>query len=170
MRKIPKIIMYNVFKRYDSQGSTENAKKSGRRKSLNDCHVLIIIRILRADRKASLSDITNRFNDSEYINVCKKTMWGFIRSNGYRRCACRKKIRIRQVNKSRGARKNDGGHLMIGKKLFNSDESQIVIGNDNRVYIWRKSDDTFRPECICPGVNRKICHHLGLHYIQWCRY
>ena len=45
---------------------------------------------------------------------------------------------------------------MIGKMLFNSDENQIVIGNDNRVYIWRKSDDTFRPECICPGVNRKI--------------
>jgi hypothetical protein len=31
-----------------------------------------------------------------------------------------------------------------------------VIGNDNRVYIWRKSDETFRPECISPGGNRKI--------------
>ena len=29
-------------------------------------------RSLRADRKASLSDITNRFNNSENINVCKK--------------------------------------------------------------------------------------------------
>jgi hypothetical protein len=37
-----------------------------------------------------------------------------------------------------------------------SDESQIVIGNDNQVYIWRKSDETFRPERICPGVNKKI--------------
>ena len=37
-----------------------------------------------------------------------------------------------------------------------SDESQIVIGNDNQVYIWRKSNETFRPERICQGVNRKI--------------
>ena len=36
------------------------------------------------------------------------------------------------------------------------DESQIVIGNDNRVYICRKGDETFQPDCICPGVNRKI--------------
>jgi hypothetical protein len=31
-----------------------------------------IIRSFRADRKASLSDITNRLNNSENINVCKK--------------------------------------------------------------------------------------------------
>jgi len=42
------------------------------------------------------------------------------------------------------------------KKGDFSDESQIVIGNDNRVYIWGKSEETFPPECICPDINRKI--------------
>ena len=37
-----------------------------------------------------------------------------------------------------------------------SDKSQIVIGNDNRAYIWRKSVETFRSECNYPGINRKI--------------
>jgi hypothetical protein len=53
-------------------------KKSGRRKSLDDRHGRKIIRSLRADRKASLSDITNRFNNSENINVCKKNQCGGI--------------------------------------------------------------------------------------------
>jgi hypothetical protein len=70
--------VYNVFKRYDSRSSTENAKKSGRRKSLDDRHGRKIIRSLRADRKASLSDITNGFNNSENINVCKKNQCGGI--------------------------------------------------------------------------------------------
>ena len=30
--KIPKTTVYNVFKRYDSQGSTENVKKLGKAK------------------------------------------------------------------------------------------------------------------------------------------
>jgi transposase len=38
MLKIPKITVYNVFKRFDSRGTTENAKKSGRRKRLDDRH------------------------------------------------------------------------------------------------------------------------------------
>jgi transposase len=36
MLKIPKTTLYNVFERYDLRGTTENAKKSGRRKSLDD--------------------------------------------------------------------------------------------------------------------------------------
>jgi hypothetical protein len=39
---------------------------------------------------------------------------------------------------------------------FFSDESQIVIGSDNRVYIWRRSDEVFRPEYISPVKNKKL--------------
>ena len=106
-----------------------------------------------------MSDITNRFNNSENINVCKKAMWRFIRSKGYRRCVCRKKIWIREVNRKKRVtwcKKKRQRPCDDWKKVIFSDESQIVIGNDNRVYIWRKSDETFQPECICPCVNRKI--------------
>jgi hypothetical protein len=82
--------VYIVFIRYDSRGTTENAKKLKRRKSLDDHHGWKFLRSLRADRKASLSDITNRFINSENINV----RGGLLRSKGYRRCLCRKKIRI----------------------------------------------------------------------------
>lgn len=49
---------------------------------------------------------------------------------------------------------------MVGKqrmeKGYFSDESQIVIGTHCRVYIWRKSDEAWLPECISPGVNKKL--------------
>ena len=39
-----------------------------------------------------------------------------------------------------------------------SDKSQIVIGNDNRVNICRKGDETFQPDYLCKQKN------------QWRRY
>jgi hypothetical protein len=78
--KIPKT---TVYKKYDSRSSTENVKTSRRRKSLDDRLGRKIIRSLRADRKASLTDITNRFNNSENINVCKiKQCGGLFEAKG----------------------------------------------------------------------------------------
>ena len=59
--RIPKTTVYNVIKRYDSRGSTENAKTSGRRKSLDDRH----------GRK-------NKKN----ITVCKKQCKGLFEARG----------------------------------------------------------------------------------------
>lgn len=42
------------------------------------------------------------------------------------------------------------------KEVIYSDESQIVIGNDCRVYIWRKSYESWLPDCISPGTTKKI--------------
>ena len=29
-----------------------------------------------------------------------------------------------------------------------SDETQVVLGTDDRVYVWRKTDEKRRPECL----------------------
>jgi len=29
-----------------------------------------------------------------------------------------------------------------------SDETQVVISNENRLYIWRTADETYRPACV----------------------
>ena len=36
------------------------------------------------------------------------------------------------------------------------DESQIVIGQNNRVYMWQSSNETYWPECMCPPHQRKV--------------
>ena len=42
------------------------------------------------------------------------------------------------------------------KKEIFSDESQIVLGTNNRVYIWRKDDEKYNPHLICSRSERKI--------------
>ena len=37
-----------------------------------------------------------------------------------------------------------------------SDESQIVLGTNNRVYIWRKNDEKYNPHLICSRPKQKI--------------
>ena len=41
------------------------------------------------------------------------------------------------------------------KDIF-SDESQIVIGNNNRIYIWRKRGEGYRPDLVPSKANRKF--------------
>jgi hypothetical protein len=87
------------------RGWTENAMKSRRKERLEDRTGRKIISSLMADRKGSLSDITNytiKFNNSENKKKCLmfyvKTVWMYIRSKGYRDFVCRKNIRMREIN------------------------------------------------------------------------
>ena len=42
------------------------------------------------------------------------------------------------------------------KNWIFSDECQVEIGNNNRVYIWRKSDEVVNPNLVCATLNRKL--------------
>jgi hypothetical protein len=48
------------------------------------------------------------------------------------------------------------------KKVIFSDETKIEIGNNRKVYAWRKVDDRFRPECNGKLQNEILCHILRL--------
>ena len=41
-------------------------------------------------------------------------------------------------------------------KVIFSDESQIVIGNNNRIYIWRKWGEGYRLDLVPSKANRKF--------------
>ena len=41
-------------------------------------------------------------------------------------------------------------------KVIFSDESQIVIGNNNRIYIWRKRGEGYRLDLVPSMANRKF--------------
>ena len=42
------------------------------------------------------------------------------------------------------------------RKVIFSDESQIVLGTNKCVYIWRKDDEKYNPHLICSRSERKI--------------
>ena len=42
------------------------------------------------------------------------------------------------------------------KKWIFSDESQVVIGENNRIYVWRKDDEKDQPHLVCPAPRRRL--------------
>ena len=95
------------------------------------------------------------------MRMClKKTIWRSLKLYGYRRCVCKKKIRIRVANRVKRVRWCAGKRNWTvendWRKVIFSDESQIVIGNDCRIYVWRKSNESWFSDCISPGIGKKI--------------
>ena len=62
-----------------------------------------------------------------------------------------RKKRIKWVKERRGRTVDD-----YRKKVIFSDESQIVLGTNNRVYVWRKNDEKYNLHRICSRSERKI--------------
>lgn len=157
---LPKSTVYSVWKKFSSNGSVENGKRSGRKYSINEHAARRLIRQMKGDRKKNLKVVTADYNNNNNVQVSQKTVWRRLRQFGFRRCVCKKKIRIRVANRVKRVRwcREKRNWTVQGnwKHVIFSDESQIVIGDDNRIYVWRKSDEAWLPECISPGVNRRL--------------
>ena len=55
----------------------------------------------------------------------------------------------------RGAEKKGDGRLMAtGKRVIFSDESKIMIGHDQRVYVWRERDEGRRQDLVQPRTSQ----------------
>ena len=53
------------------------------------------------------------------------------------------------------------------EKVIFSEETQIVIGNNKKIYIWRKDEEKYLIQCVgqCGDFERKkinSCYVLGL--------
>jgi hypothetical protein len=36
------------------------------------------------------------------------------------------------------------------------DECKIIVGENNRVFVWRKPDEEWLPQCLSPGCKAKM--------------
>jgi len=68
-----------------------------------------------------------------------------LASEGCKRRAAKKCVIVREVNrKKRIAWRRERRNWTVDshwRKSIYSDESQIVVGSNNRIYIWRKGDE-----------------------------
>ena len=69
-------------------------------------------------------------------------------------------MEVRQANRKKRGKwcKERTGRTVDNyqKKVVFSDESQIVLGTNNSVYIWRKDDEKYNPHLICSRSERNI--------------
>jgi hypothetical protein len=79
---------------------------------------------------------------------------------GYNRRVVKKKVRIREVNRKKRVKwaREKLPWRIEGQwdRVIFSDESQVVVGNNNRIYIWRKKDEAESRDCVCPPAQRRL--------------
>jgi hypothetical protein len=87
-----------------------------------------------------------------------RTVQRSLYQEGYNRRVVKKKVRIREVNRKKHVKwAREKLHCRIEgqwDRVIFSDESQVVVGNNNQIYIWRKKDES--RDCACPPAQRKL--------------
>ena len=139
-------------KRVERRGSTENIPRRGRTPSVTARDYRKLERLVKTNRRESLQDITDRFNENRQQPISKRTVQLHQHKNGFVRRVAKKKVVIREVNrKKRLSWCREKRKLSVDnywKKIIFSDESKIVVGQDSRIYIWRKRGEGWRPDLV----------------------
>ena len=85
----------NIVKRFLGSGSVENKARSGRPKIVTDRDYRKLERLVKANRRDSLSDITSKFNELRDRRVSKRTVQYHLNKHGFNRRVSRKRVVIR---------------------------------------------------------------------------
>ena len=157
---IPESTIRSIWKKYNSTGNVENIPRVGRPRKVTRRGEVRLLRTVKKNRGKVLREITNDFNEGGVVRVHPKTIQRYLHKNKIFRRVVRKKMVVREVNKKKRLswcleRRRWTVNLHWNQVIF-SDESQIVIGQNNRVYVWRSSNEAYRPECMCPPYQRKV--------------
>ena len=170
MLHLPYMTVSNIFKRFLQSGSVENKARSGRPKIVTDRDYRKLERLVKVNRRDSLSDITSKFNVARDRRVYKRTVQHHLSKHGFNRRVSRRRVVIREVNRKKRLSWCLEKHrwLVNGNwdKVIFSDESQIVIRNNNRIYIWRKRGEGYRSDLVPSKANRKF-QVMIWGYICW---
>ena len=157
---IPRTTITSVLKKHQQTGSVKNKKRSGRKKTFTARDKTALIRLTKANRRLNLQEITAKLNEAKTTTFSTKTVQRALHSEGYRRRVIKKKVLVRQVNQRKRVKWcKDRKNFTVNdywKQVIFSDESQVVLGKNNRYYIWRKGDEKYRPHLVCPSSQRKI--------------
>lgn len=152
--------VYRVIGKFLKTGSLENLPRSGRPRSICDREYRRLERIVNRDCLAPLGEITARFNENRPTAVSKKTIKRRLKENGFYRGVYRKKVVIKSVNRKKRLswcrEKRWWTVRNQWSKVIFSDESQICVGENNRVYVWKKAGEGWRPDLATRQNGRKF--------------
>lgn len=140
------------LKNFQLRGSVENKRRTGRPKLTSDQGDRTLFRLIKRDRRQSLCDLTTEFNNSNPVNVSKRTVQRRLHFEGYTRRSVCKTLTISPVNRKKRLEwcysHRNWTFEQNWKSVIFSDETQVVLGTNHKVYVWRKADEKWRPECL----------------------
>jgi hypothetical protein len=94
--------------------------------------------------------LRSRFNNRTGCNVSERTVRRRLCFVGYKRRMICKKITISRVNRDRRMgfcrQKLHWNVQNNWSSIIFSDKTEIMLGRNGKVYVWRKPDERFRPD------------------------
>lgn len=149
-----------ILKKFKATGSVENLPRSGRPRVVTEREYRKLERTVKTNRRDSLKDITCKFNEGRERPVSRRTVQYHLHKHGYKRRVNRKKVVVSAANRKKRLAwcREKRRWSVVGRwdKVIFSDESQVVIGNDKRVYVWRKSGEGYRPDLVSSNKQKTL--------------
>jgi len=116
----------------------ENKPKTGRKMLVTERGDRVILRSVKVNSTETLRDLTNNVNGRLPQPVSTRTEEPS--SEDFNSV-------IKKPKKRRRGKLAMSVQLYWRRVIF-SDETQVVVGQDRRVHVWRKADEIWRPECV----------------------
>ena len=82
---VPYMTISNIVKKYRNTGSVENKKRSGRPKLESDRDYRKLERLVKANGRDTLSNITSKFNENREIQVSRRTVQSHLSQHGFQK-------------------------------------------------------------------------------------
>ena len=147
----------------------ENASRSGRPKLTDARTDRQLLRVVKLNRRKTLREVTSVYNAQAPRKLSRSTVKRRLKFYGYKRRVVKKKIVISKVNRiRRRAWCRSKLHTTVNnywKKNIFSDETQIVLGKNSNVHIWRRDDEKWAPRCL--GEHADANHNVRASVMFW---
>jgi len=154
---IPRTTINDVIRKWEEDGLTSPAPRSGRPPILDDRDQRHLARLIKTDRQQSVEQLTENFNELGLKTVSAATIRRNLYELGYHGRAGVRKPFVSEVN--RGKR-----HVWCRERrnwseewnnIIWSDESRFVLfQNDAHHWVWRKPHEKYDVECLLPTVKQ----------------
>ena len=136
---VPHMTVSNIVKKYRNTGSVENKKRSSRPKLVSDRDYRKLERLVKANRRDTLSNITSKFNQNREIQVSRRTVQRHLDQHGFQKRVLKNKVVVKaEIRRKRLPWCLEKRRWVVDgnwNKVIFLDESQIVIGTSNRIYL-----------------------------------
>ena len=138
-----------VYKEWCEKGKTSSMRQSCGRKCLVDARGQRRMgRLIQADRRATLTEITTRYNRGMQQSICEATTRTTLRRMGYNRRRSHRVPLISTTNRKKRLQFARAQNWTVEdwKNVPWSDESRFLLRHSNgRVRIWRKQKENMYP-------------------------
>ena len=149
----------SIIKKWKVTGCVEYQWHKGPKSTFTMRDANKLKRVIKTNIGASTSHISKKFLAENAKKFSKSALYKHLKNMRYVRRAIRKSIVVRMRNKQsrvKWAKARKNWALSTWKDFCFSDECSVVIGNDSRVYCWRREDEKDAPQLVCPPKQRQI--------------